>query len=58
MRLEYLMLMTVSYFIWENGKVTHKQKQVFAEKRNDIKNQLIEEHGEDFFHIRKVWDYA
>jgi hypothetical protein len=39
------MLMTVSYFIWENGKVTHKQKQVFAEKRNDIKNQLIEEHG-------------
>lgn len=52
------MLMTVSYFIWENGKVTHKQKQVFAEKRNDVKNQLIEEHGEDFFYIRKVWDYA
>ena len=58
MRLEHLMLMTVSYFIWDKGRLTHRQKQMFVDKVGGIRDELIKEHGDDFFHIRKIWDYA
>jgi hypothetical protein len=52
------MLMTVSYFIWDKGRLTHRQKQMFVDKVGGIRDELIKEHGDDFFHIRKIWDYA
>jgi len=63
----------VSFFVWENKRVTHKEEiiknirnitglfslgdSVVVVRVESIFDKLKEKYGDDIINIRKVWDY-
>ena len=52
------MIRKVSFYIWENNRLTHKEEIVQVFGKETLFDKLKEKYGDDMVQIRKVLDYV
>ena len=52
------MIRKVSFYIWENSRLTHKEEVVQVFGKETLFDKLKEKYGDDMVQIRKVLDYV